>query len=391
MNAKSLVAGMLMPLALLLGACGRTERDAATTESSQAASSSSAAAEAKGDVTLSAAEAKAAGIEVQEVQPTEVASIVVLHGTLGPNQDRIATILPRRPGRILSAPVPLGASVRTGQTLAMIESIALGDLQVSHRQALSEAKVAEAALERAQRLASEDIIARKDLQRARGNAEIARAALRAAADKLRLLGVSPAPMDGHNDAVYPVTTPLAGTVIDKQAVVGAQVEAAALFTVADLSTVWLEADVFERDLAALKIDSPASVTIAAYPDQVFEGRLTYLAATMDTTSRTVKARIEVGNASGRLKPGMYATVRITSNARVSALVLPAQAVTLMQDKPTVFIATPQGFERRTVETAGRSDGSIEIRQGLTPGEKVAVSGAYALKSRILKSSLAKDD
>ncbi len=391
MNTRSLIAGLLMPLPLLLGACGRTEGDAATTEQTQAASAPGAAAEAQGGVTLSAAEAKAAGIQIQEVQTSEVASIVVLHGTLGPNQDRIATILPRLPGRILSAPVPLGAAVRAGRTLATIESIALGDVQVTHRQALSESKVAEAALERAQRLAADDIIARKDLERARGNAEIARAALRAAADKLRLLGVSPAALNHTNEAVYPVTTPLAGTVIDKHAVVGAQVEAAALFTVADLSTVWLEADVFERDLAALTIGSPASVTTAAYPDQVFEGRLTYLAATMDTTSRTVKARIEVGNASGRLKPGMYATVRITSSAKVSALVLPAQALTLMQDKPTVFIATPRGFEPRTVETASRSDGSVEIRQGLAPGEKVAVSGAYALKSRILKSSLAKDD
>lgn len=389
MTTRPLVAGLLMPLALL-GGCGRTDDDAAPKKPAQAASAP-AVAETKGGVTITAEEAEAAGVQVQQVQPSDVAATVVLNGTLGPNQDRIATILPRLPGRIVAAPVPLGAAVRAGQTLARIESIDLGDAQAAHRQVLSDAKVAEAALERAQKLAAEDIIAQKDLQRARGDAERARAALRAAADKLRLLGVSPAPMDRNNDAVYPVTTPLAGTLIDKHAVAGAQVGTDALFTVADLSTVWLDADVFEKDLAALKIGSPASVTIAAYPDQVFEGRLTYLAATMDTTSRTVKARVEVGNAGGRLRPGMFATVRITSDGKVRALVLPAQAVTLMQDKPTVFVATAGGFEPRTVETAGRADGSIEIRQGLAPGEKVAVAGAYALKSRILKSSLAKDD
>lgn len=389
MTTRLLVAGLLMPLALL-GGCGRTDDDAAPKRPAQAASAP-AAAETKGGVTITAEEAEAAGIQVQEVQPSDVAGTVVLNGTLGPNQDRIATILPRLPGRIVAAPVPLGAAVRAGQTLARIESIDLGDAQAAHRQVLSDAKVAEAAFERAQKLAAEDIIAQKDLQRARGDAERARAALRAAADKLRLLGVSPAPMDRNNDAVYPVTTPLAGTLIDKHAVAGAQVGTDALFTVADLSTVWLDADVFEKDLAALKIGSPASVTIAAYPDQVFDGRLTYLAATMDTTSRTVKARVEVGNAGGRLRPGMFATVRITSDGKVRALVLPAQAVTLMQDKPTVFVATAGGFEPRTVETAGRADGSLEIRQGLAPGEKVAVAGAYALKSRILKSSLAKDD
>ena len=290
MNARSLVAGLLMPFALLLGGCGRTD-NAAPKQPAQAASTP-AAAETKGSVTLSIEEAKAAGIQVQEVQLSDVAATVVLNGTLGANQDRIATILPRLPGRIVSAPVPLGAAVRAGQTLAVIESIDLGDAQSAHRQAASESRVAEAALERAQKLAAEDIIAQKDLQRARGDAERARAALRAAADKLRLLGVSPAPMDSNKDAVYPVTTPLSGTLIDKHAVVGAQVETDALFTVADLSTIWLDADAFEKDLAALKIGSPASVTIAAYPDQAFQGHLTYLSATMDTTSRTVKARVE---------------------------------------------------------------------------------------------------
>ncbi|MDE2299675.1 MAG: efflux RND transporter periplasmic adaptor subunit [Burkholderiales bacterium] len=336
-------------------------------------------------------EQKEAGIQVQAAAEADVAATVTLNGTLVPNQDRIANVLPRLAGRIVSAPVPLGATVRVGQTLAVLESIDLGDAQSSYRQARSDATVADAALERAQKLAAEDIIAQKDLQRARGDAERARAALRAAADKLRLLGVAPAPLEHQRDAIYPVVAPLAGTVIEKHAVPGALAETDPLFVVADLSTVWLEADVFEKDLALLKTGSPATVSVAAYPDRPFQGRLTYVSSTMDTASRTVKARIEVPNTDTVLKPGMFATARITSSATVRALVLPAQAVTLMNDKPSVFVLTPKGFEARSVETASRPDGTVEVRAGLNPGDKVAVAGAYALKSRVLKSSLAKDD
>lgn len=393
MKLKPLAANALVLLALALNGCSRTSDgdDAPKAPDATAAAAATQSADPKGGLTLTAEEQKDAGIQVKEVQSTDVAATVVLTGTLGPNQDRIATVPPRLPGRILSAPVPLGTAVRAGQTLAMIESIELGEAQAAHRQMLSDATVADAALERAQKLAAEDIIAQKDLQRARGDAQRARAALRAASDKLRLLGVSPAPMDRHTETVYPVTAPISGTLIDKRAVAGAMAATESLFTVADLSTVWLDADVFEKDLATLKVGSPATVTVAAYPDQAFPGRLTYLAATMDTTSRTVKARVEIANADGKLKPGMFATVRLVSKDTVQALVLPAQALTLMQDKATVFIATPKGFEPRTVETTPRADGSVEIRNGLAPGEKVAVTGAYALKSRILKSSMAKDD
>ena len=387
-----------MVLTLLAGCSrGGADNDDAPEQPEQPAKPASgpASAAASGDtktgLALTPQEQKEAGIQVHAVAEADVAATVTLNGTLVPNQDRIANVLPRLAGRIVSAPVPLGATVRAGQTLAVLESIDLGEAQSSYRQVRSEATVTDAALERAQKLAAEDIIAQKDLQRARGDAERARAALRAAADKLRLLGVAPAPLEHQRDAIYPVVAPLSGTVIEKHAVPGALAETDPLFVVADLSTVWLEADVFEKDLALLKTGSLATVSVAAYPDRSFQGRLTYVSSTMDTASRTVKARIEVPNTDTALKPGMFATARITSSATVRALVLPAQAVTLMNEKQTVFVLTPKGFEPRSVETASRPDGTVEVRAGLSPGDKVAVAGAYALKSRVLKSSLAKDD
>lgn len=380
-----------MLVATLLAGCSRGGGDSDDGPKRSAATSAPASGDTKAGLTLTPQEQMEAGIQVQAAAEADVAATVTLNGTLVPNQDRIANVLPRLAGRIVSAPVPLGATVRAGQTLAVLESIDLGEAQSAYRQLRSETTVTEAALERAQKLAAEDIIAQKDLQRTRGDAERARAALRAAADKLRMLGVVPAPLEHQRDAIYPVVAPLSGTVIEKHAVPGSLAETDPLFVVADLSTVWLEADVFEKDLALLKTGSPATVSVAAYPDRPFQGRLTYVSSTMDTASRTVKARIEVPNTDTVLKPGMFANARITSSATVRALVLPAQAVTLMNDKPTVFVLTPKGFEARSVQTTSRPDGTVEVRAGLSPGDKVAVAGAYALKSRILKSSLAKDD
>ena len=383
-------AFVLLAIALFLAGCGR-DRDGDGAAKVPAQAASAAPGPGRNVLTLTPEEQKDAGIQLQIAAEAEAAVTVSLNGALLPNQERIANVLPRVSGRIVSALVPVGAAVRAGQTLAVLESIELGEAQGSLRQARSDANVAEAALERAQKLAAEDIIAQKDLQRARGDAERARSALRTASDKLRLLGIASSPTGSQRDALYPVVAPLSGTVIEKHAVVGSLAESDSLFTVADLSTLWLEADVFERDLSLLKAGGDAAVTVAAYPDRSFTGRLTYLSATMDVVTRTVKARIEVPNAGGLLKPGMFASARINAGKSARALVLPGQSVTLMNDKPTVFVSGAQGFEARSVETVPRPDGSVEIRAGIKPGDKVVVAGAYALKSRSLKSALAKDE
>ena len=350
-----------------------------------------ASAPASSPLALTAQEQQVAGVQVQAVALVELPATATLNGSLVPPQERIAAVAPRLPGRVLTAPVPLGATVKAGEVLATVESVELGEAQAAHRQAASEARVAEATLDRAQKLAAEEVIAQKDLQRARADAERARAALRAAADKLRLFGVGPAAPEASGDAIFPLRSPLAGTVIDKHAVPGTLAGTDPLFTVADLSTLWLVADVYEKDLAQLQTGGSAIVSVEAYPQRQFAGKLTYIAPTMDTTTHTIKARIEVSNPQGALKAGMLAIARITSTATVRALVLPAAATTLLDGKPTVFVAGANSFEPRTIETTAMADGRVEVRSGLRPGERIAISGAYALKARLLKASLAKDD
>jgi cobalt-zinc-cadmium efflux system membrane fusion protein len=338
---------------------------------------------------LSDAEIHQAGIKIQKLELQEKTDQIVVTATIQANQDRLAHVAPRVPGRIVKVNASLGDRVKPGQALATLDSIELGEARSSYLQAASEAAVVQAGFDRAKRLQTENIIPEKDYLRARAEHEKARAALRAAADKLRMMGVSPEKLSG---SVFPLTAPFSGTVIEKKAVLGELAQPdASLFTVADLSILWIESNLFEKDLGKVKVGAQAAVTVSAYPGEVFKGRLTYISSTMDKETRTVKARVEVPNSDGRLKPEMFATAAIGTGGSVKALLVPEGAVLLLQGQPTVFVAESGGFEPRAVEVGERVQGYAVLKSGVVAGENVVVSGAYALKARLLKSQIGDAD
>lgn len=374
---------------IALASCDRSEEKNEKPEKSAAGPRT----QAGKPLVLKEEEIREAGIKVEAAQLQNTRELVTLTATIIANQERIAKVAPRLPGRIASVAVTQGARVKAGQTLAVLESSELGEARSAYMQAKSEAALTEAALARAESLVREEIIPQKEHLRAKSDAERARAALRAAEDKLRLLGVSASVAEkGEAFAAYPLTAPFSGTIIERKAVVGELAQAdQALFTVADLSTVWLEADVFEKDLAKLGVGVAARIAVTAYPDKSFTGKLTYLGDTMDKATRTVKARIEAPNPGANLKPGMFATAVLQANATAQAVLVPEQAVTLYQGHPAVFIEASGGFTPRAVETGPAVGGKVAIKTGLAPGERIVVAGAYALKARLLKSQFATED
>lgn len=335
---------------------------------------------------LSDEEAETAGIKVQKLELQEKAEQVMVTATIQANQDKLAHVAPRVPGRVIRVNASLGDRVKSGQTLAELDSIDLGEAHSGYLQASSEAGVAQANFERVQRLHADNILPEKDYLRARAEHEKALAALRAASDKLRMMGVDP---DKHSGSVFPLTAPFPGTIIEKKAVLGAlSAPDKPLFSVADLSVLWIETDLFEKDLGKVRVGAQAKVTVSAYPDETFTGRLTYISSTMNKETRTVKARVEVPNRDGRLKPEMFATAAInTTGTGAKALIVPEDAVLLLQGLPTVFVAERGGFEPRAVEVGERIQGYAVLKSGVAAGENVVVSGAYALKARLLKSQI----
>lgn len=328
-----------------------------------------------------------AGIKLEGVTLRAYEDAVSVTATIRPNQDRIARIAPRVEGRIVRVAANLGDTVRAGQPLAVMDSVAIGEAQSSLLQAQSAQRVAQADFKRAESLSAEEIIPQRDLLRARGELEKANVELRAAQDKLRLLGGS-ASVGGRAESTFTLTAPFAGTVIQKNATVGELgTPSEALFTVADLSTVWIEANLTEDLLPKVKTGAAATVTVAAYPGERFSGRVAYVANVLDKDSRTIAARIEVANKDGRLKPEMFANATIATGSQKQAISVPDEAILLLQGQPTVFVAEHGGFEPRAVEAGDKLSGRTVITSGLKADEQVVAAGAYALKARLLKSQI----
>ena len=339
-------------------------------------------------LTLTTEEAQRSGVKVEEIKTSAMGESIAVTATIQPNQERLARIAPRIEGRVTSTPAKLGDAVKAGQTLATLDSVAVGEAHAAWVQAQAELRIAESDFKRAESLVADEIIPRKDFLRAQAEREKAIANLRNAADRLRLLGGTPNAR-GSGVSGFVVTAPFAGTVIEKKATLGGLASPAEpIYTIADLSSVWIQAELPESALAKVKVGAPARVTVPAYPQQTFDGRVGHIGAGVDKETRTVGARIEVANQDRRLKPEMFATasIEVAGDSR-GVLSLPDEAIVLMQGQPTVFIFEQGAYAMRVVEPGERIGGRTVLKSGIKPGEQVVTSGAYALKARKLKSQL----
>ena len=382
-SALGMLAGIAL-LALLAGCDAANEAAALTSD---------AAAEAGHDeamLKLSTEEIARAGIKLERLQAAPVTDALEVTASIQPNQDRFARIAAPVEGRIVSVSTPLGAVVHAGQTLAALESVALGEASSTLMAARAAQRIAEADFKRAETLQAEEIIAQKDYLRARAEVDKANAELHAAEDRVRVLGANPASAN-RTGARLVVTAPFAGTVVARKATVGELASPSEpLFTVADLSNVWIEASIAETQLARVHLGSHATVSVSAYPGELFEGRVTYVAATLDKDSRTVAARIEVENPDGRLKPEMFATARIEATGTQPTnelLTVKNDAIILLHGQPTVFVAEGDRFEPHPIDPGEKYGDRTVVKSGIVAGDQIVVSGAYALKARLLKSQI----
>ncbi|RPH75380.1 MAG: efflux RND transporter periplasmic adaptor subunit, partial [Nitrospiraceae bacterium] len=163
-----------------------------------------------------------------------------------------------------------------------------------------------------------------------------------------------------------------------------------LFAVADLSTVWVVANVSEKDVsyvqhAAAVPNQPVEVYVAAYPDEVFQGTVSYVGDVLDSVTRTMQVRLRLANPTGRLKPEMFATIRVSSEPTSDILVVPETAVQHDRDRSFVFVQREPGvFEARTVRLGEKNGTVVEVLEGVREGEAVVMEGAFTLKSELLK-------
>jgi membrane fusion protein, heavy metal efflux system len=299
-----------------------------------------------------------------------------------------------------------GTRVRKGQKLADLESSdidqaeadylkALADYENARRSSAAEVKLAQSNYDRTKLLYAQNITAGKNLQSAEHDLEVAKAAaenslsstkaaLTAARRHLLILGLNESTIDSlpkRTDlaAVFSLNSPIDGIVVERNATVGASVGTDAnLFKIIDLSRVWIDASVFEKDLQQVRPGQEVKLTVPAFPGVTFSGKVILINSVVDPDTRTVKVRTEVANPDGRLKPDMFANVQIVTALNRTAISIPQSAVLNDEGKTVVFVAEGDGYKKRQVQAGIQNNDQVEIIDGLKAGDKVVVKGNYLL-------------
>lgn len=347
-----------------------------------------------GVVHLTAEEIQRGGIEVKPVARVNFQTIRDFPGTVVPNQHAVAEITTLVRGRVVDVYVDLGQEVKTGSLLAILYSSELGLAQSGYLKAVAKLYVAERAFQRARSLLEEKVIGLAEMQRREGEMIGIRAEKRESQDRLRLLGMSDeqiARLDREQtiQSHVPIVAPFDGRVIVRNLTKGEVVETTEkLFVVADLSEVWVIANIPEKDIPyihqdQLKHGQTVEVIVTTYPDQIFHGKITYVGDVLDPATRTMRLRLELPNFDRKLKPEMYATIRVYSDAEQHVLVVPESAVQRDRDKKFVFVQRDaQSFEVRDIKLGPSSGDMVKVLDGLREGETVVTQGAFVLKSEL---------
>ncbi len=350
--------------------------------------------------------AQSHAIETEIVTPQSIAGTIVATGKILVPEDRMANIGPVHEGRLLRLYAGQGSIVRKGQKLADLESAdidqaeadylkALADSENARRTSLADVKFAQATYDRTKALYEKSITAGKNVEAAEHDLEMAKAsaasvvaqtkaALTSAHRHLLILGLKDSDIDALANksslaAVFSLTSPISGIVIERNGTIGATVGSDAnVFKIIDVSHVWIDANVFEKDLERVRRGQEVKVSVPAFAGVTFSGRVILVSSVVDPETRTVKVRTEVPNPEGRLKPDMFANVQIITDLHRTAISIPQSAVLDDGGKSVVFVSEGSGYVKRGVNLGIQGNGRVEIIEGLQAGDKVVVKGNYLL-------------
>lgn len=373
-------------------------------KSEDLAETGAAAATTPNVLTFTAAQVQHAGVRWGPVAGAAGASALEVPGQLVPDGDRTAHLGAPARGRIIEVRVQPGQHVNAGQPLITLQSQEASTARADYDKARAElnarragATYARSARDRAERLLDAKAISRQELERAEADDELARASLaqaqaeaQRAAAGMSQLGV------GSSNGTIVIASPLTGIVLSREAVPGSVAEAGApLVTVSDPATLWLEVSVADRAASSLATGARVRFNVPAFPTDTFDARVTSVGGALDPSTRMVPVRARVPNSAGRLRPAMFATVWIEGAGRQATMSVPEGAVQMLDQRPVVFLATPDAkgglrMERRDVTLGGTVGGRAQVLQGLTAGETVVTDGAFAVKSEFSRAKMAKE-
>ncbi len=367
-------------------------------------------------VQISADSQKEVGITVEPAAVRSLQGFLSATGIVSEDPARVAHIRTLARGLIEKIYARLGDRVSAGAPLVEYDNIELGlaigeyqGAQAELRRGLTDLEVKTKILDRSREMLKVGAVAQTthDLREAEvkdAEAKVAgaRATVSKIAEQIRRFGWTDADLaklpaeqaaSGHTASHSILKAPFAGVVTSLHAVGSEVVEQGTeLLAITDMSSVWVMADVYERDLSQVRTGQAVRVRVPSYPRETFTGKITYVADIIDPKTRTAKVRCLVENANGLLKLEMFATIEIPVEQTAAILAVPSSSIQQMDGRPVVFVRTSAAeFQRRDVETGGESQGFTEIRSGLKPGEPVVSRGSFTLKTAFLKHLIGEEE
>lgn len=335
-------------------------------------------------------------IEIAVANAGSLEVVVSTPGEVVLNRDRLAHVVPRVSGVVQSVSKSVGDPVRAGEVLAVLDSRELSDIKAEYLANLERAELLRATFEREERLFNQGISSEQEYLEARQELAEIGIATRSARQKLLALGFDEAsiadlPTQEEHDLVhFELTSPISGVVIERHVSQGESLASdAAAFMVADLSTVWVDLNIFQRDLDRVQegMITRFSTTGGRLNG---EARIDVIRPIVGEDTRTAIARIVHINSDGTWKPGLFVDARIVVNSRTAAVVVPPSAIAQMDGDSVLFVETVAGFVPRQVVLGDAGRDLIEVLEGLSPGDRYVSRGAFTLKAELEKGALDSD-
>lgn len=370
MDRKSVVILLCAAASFFVAGCGQSKDTSAQAQSGADAANSP-------NTEYVASDAK--GIQTTTVHPTTIPDYLDLPAHIEPDPTSVVHVFAPAGGRIVEMKVRPWDRVEKGQTLATLESSDLARAVADYHKALADNQVKQKELARAQDLFEHHAISERENQQAQADAAQAKAEVDAAREQVQVFGMDP----DSAVAQLIIKAPRSGVILDVGAASGEFSQAlsapAPLCTVADISSVWAVGDIYEKDLTATKSGEPAEVTLNAYPDQHWNGRVGVVSDAVDPATRTLHVRVVLANSDGRIKPGLFGAIRLLRSSAQGILVT-SDAVIREGNSAYIFVGSGNGrYVRRDVKLGRSIDGTLEIVAGLNAGDTIVSQGALLLR------------
>jgi cobalt-zinc-cadmium efflux system membrane fusion protein len=297
--------------------------------------------------------------------------------------------------RIAEVHVILGDWVNPGQKLLTLQSEEVGAAKSEFYKAMADFELAKVNHERQKRLFDRGVGAQKDFLSSEAEYKVAEANLNAAEKKLHVLGFSEDQVksiaETHQiNPIISLYSPISGKIIEHNAILGAMVDQETeILTIMDPTVLCIHAEIYERDISKIRIGQEVEASVPAYPGETFQGKISFISDVLNEETRTITVRSEVENQEYKLKPGMFADIKIFLNHQIDSLVLPKEAVLDEKDENIVFLKADGKYLPRIIKTGVRNGNFVEILEGVAEGDEVVTKGNFQLKSKLYDEILKK--